>query len=218
MESKQLNKIILLLALGFSINLFSQLQMADIDGEKLTINLKSQKSNFVKIIENKDFDVFYILDKERYIFDKRHKNVDLVNLIFFSKKYNKGILAIFKQSIEYKKKSDYNITLHTNFHNQYMFQPSMIIVDNDFNYEYLMKYYYMPLPYDKNVYTSGVKIQDNKNKCNTVEFNIKGNMIYENIDDILSNISKISKSDSNKKCDPIVAEIDLRGFFQKIIK
>ncbi|MDQ0781249.1 hypothetical protein [Chryseobacterium sp. W4I1] len=214
MESKQLNRIILLLTLTFSMNLFSQMKMMDIDGKKLTINLKKEKGDIIKIIENRDFNVFYLLDRERFDFDKKFRNVDLVNLIFFSKKYNKAILTIFKQSINYKGKSNYNITLYTGSHDEYMFQPSMIILDKNFNYEYLMKYYYMPLPDDKNIYTSGIKIQDNKNRCNIIEFDIKGNIVYENIDNILSNISKIPIDNTLKNCDPIIYETDLKDFFR----
>ncbi len=75
-----------------------------------------------------------------------------------------------------------------------MFIPSMIIVDKDFNYEYLMKYYYMPPPPPENgVYKSWIAIQDNKNRCNVIDIDIKGNAIHENIDDLLSNISKVPK-------------------------
>lgn len=98
-----------------------------------------------------------------------------------------------------------------------MFIPSMIIVDKDFNYEYLLKYSYIHLPHDKNVYKSSISIQDIKNYCNIVHTDIQGNIIYENIDDILSNISKINKTSATKNCDPIVYDIDLRNFPEKII-
>ncbi|WP_027386457.1 hypothetical protein [Chryseobacterium gregarium] len=219
MESKQLNKIIFLIALAFNMHVFSQMKMADIENKKISVNLNTEKRNIIKIFENKDYNVFYILDRKSFDFDKNLRNIDLVNLIFFSKKYNKGILTLFKQSIEHDKKSVYNINLFTGSHDKYMFIPSMIIVDKDFNYEYLMKYYYMPLPPPKSeIYTSGIKIQSNKNRCNGVEIDINDNIINENIDDILSNISKISTTDNkNKKCNPIVYEMDLRDFFPKKI-
>jgi hypothetical protein len=97
-----------------------------------------------------------------------------------------------------------------------MFKPSMIIVDKDFNYEYLLMYYYMPPPSPENgAYKSWITIQDNKNRCNVIKIDIKGNAIYENIDDILENTSKVPKDISTKKCDPIVYEMDLKDFFLK---
>jgi hypothetical protein len=92
----------------------------------------------------------------------------------------------------------------------------MIIVDKDFNYEYLMEYSYMHLPHDINVYTSSIVIQNIKRYCNVKHIEIKGNAIYENIDDILSNISKINKDETVKKdCGPVIQAIDLRDFFSK---
>ncbi|MGN7866355.1 hypothetical protein [Chryseobacterium sp. 22458] len=219
MELKQLNKILILLGLVFNINGFSQLKMADIENKKVSVNLTTEKKNIIKIFEDRDYKIFYILDKKRFDFDKKLTNVDLVNLVFFSKKYNKGILTLFKQSIQHKKKSVYNIDLHTGSADNYMFIPSMIIVDKDFNYEYLMKYSYIHLPNDINVYTSSISIQDNENRCNKVRIVLKGNAIHENIDDLLSNISKVPKNVSTGKCDPIVYEMDLKDFFpEKIVQ
>lgn len=219
MELKQLNKIIILLTFTISMNSFSQMKMIDINGEKLTINLEKEKRNVIKISENKDYCVFYILDKRGLDFDVGLGTVDLVNLIFFSKKYNKGILTIFEQGIVHKKKSVYDITLYTNHFGKYMYKSSMAILDKDFNYEYLMKYSYIHLPHDRNVYTSSISIQDINNYCNVMHTKIEGNVIYENIDDILSNISKVpNTSSTSKKCDPIVYDIDRRDYFPKEIK
>ncbi|MDQ1098576.1 MULTISPECIES: hypothetical protein [Chryseobacterium] len=218
MESKQLNKIIVLLVLTINMSVFSQMKMADIEDKEFSVNLNTEKKSIIKIFENKHYDVFYILDRKKFDFDKKVRNVDLVNIIFFSKKYNKGILALFKQSIENKKKSIYDIRLHTGSAGNYMFIPSMIILDKDFNYEYLLKYYYMPLPPPKSdIYTSGIKIQDNDNRCNIIEIDIKGNILNENIDDILSNTLTISNDKTTKSCDPIVYDIDLKDFFPKKI-
>lgn len=218
MESKQLNKIIVLLVLTINMSVFSQMKMADIEDKEFSVNLNTEKKSIIKIFENKHYDVFYILDRKKFDFDKKVRNVDLVNIIFFSKKYNKGILALFKQSIENKKKSIYDIRLHTGSTGNYMFIPSMIILDKDFNYEYLLKYYYMPLPPPKSdIYTSGIKIQDNDNRCNIIEIDIKGNILNENIDDILSNTLTISNDKTTKSCDPIVYDIDLKDFFPKKI-
>ena len=119
---------------------------------------------------------------------------------------------------ECQKKSVYNIDLHTGSADNYMFIPSMIIVDKDFNYEYLMKDSYIHLPNDINAYTSSISIQDNENRCNKVRIVLKGNAIHENIDDLLSNISKVPKNVSTGKCDPIVYEMDLKDFFpEKIV-
>lgn len=217
MESKQLNKIVLLLTLVLSINVFSQMKMIDINGKKLSINLKKEKRNIIKILDNNDYNVFYILDRRGLDFKEGVGTVDMVNLIFFSKKYNKGILTIFKQGIVHKKKCVYDISLDTGSHDKYMFIPSMIIVDKDFNYEYLMEYYYMPPPPpEKGNYTSWITLQDMKNYCNTIHTDLKGNAIYENIDDILSNIFKISKNtNALKECNPIISDADLKYFFPK---
>ncbi|MGN7759725.1 hypothetical protein ACTJIV_19895 [Chryseobacterium sp. 22532] len=220
MELKQLNKIIILIACAFNINIFSQMNMADIEDKQFSVNLKKENRSIIKILDDANYIVYYVLDKRNFEFDKRHRNVDLVNLIFFSKKYNKGILTLFKQSIDHKKKSVYNITLLTGSYDKYMFKPSMIIVDKDFNYEYLMMYHYMPPPPPENgAYKSWITIQDNKNRCNVKHIDLKGNAIYENIDDILNNISKIGKDKKAQDCEPVVYEMDLRDYFpKKIIK
>ncbi|MET3038551.1 hypothetical protein ABXT08_20885 [Chryseobacterium sp. NRRL B-14859] len=195
--------------------------MADIDRQEFSVNSKSEKKNLIKISENSNYTVYYILDRKDFDLKKGLGTNRIANIIFFSKKYSKGILVNFEQMIYYVKKNIYKISLHTDSHNKYMFIPSMIIVDNDFNYEYLMKYYYMPLPPPKgDIYTSSIAIQDIKNYCNGMETEIKGNIINENIDDILSNISKISKKNSSeKKCNPIIYDIDLKDFFpNKIIR
>ncbi len=49
MESKQLSKIILLLTLVFSMNVFSQMKMADIENRKFSVNLNTEKRNIIKI-------------------------------------------------------------------------------------------------------------------------------------------------------------------------
>lgn len=220
MELKQLNKITILLALIININAFSQMKMADIEGKQFSIDLKAEKRNIIKILDNDNYSVFYLLNRKKFDFDKKHRNVDLVNLIFFSKKYNKGILTLFKQSIDYKKKAIYNITLYSGLAGNYMFVPSMIIVDQNFNYEYLVMYSYIHPPYDMNTYKSSISIQDNRNRCNIIHIDLKGNAVYENIDDILSNISKVPKENSSEKeCNPVIYDIDLKDFFpEKIIK
>lgn len=217
MELKQLNKILILLALTISISMFSQMKMADIENKEFSVNSKTEKRNLIKLSDDSKYSVYYILNRKDFDLKKESGTNGIANIIFFSKKYNKGILVNFKQMIYHVKTNVYDISLHTGSHDKYMFIPSMIIVDKDFNYEYLMKYYYMPLPNDRNIYTSGIKIQDNKNRCNVIEFDIKGNMIYENIDDILSNICKLGKNNTTKKCDPIVYEMDLIDYFPKKI-
>lgn len=217
MESKHLSKILVLLTLAISINVFSQLKMIDLDRKKITINLKTEKQNIIKIFDENDYNVYYILDRRGLDFKKGIGTVDMVNLIFFSKKYNKGILTTFEQKIVHEKKSIYNITISISNAGEYMFAPSMIIVDKDFNYEYLMSYIYIHLPDNKNVYTSSITIQDIKNYCNLRHIDIKGNAIYEDIDDILSNISKISTINASEKCNPIISHMDLKYFFPKKI-
>lgn len=217
MESKQLNKIIVLIALTFYMSVFSQMKMADIENKKFSVNLTTEKNDIIKILDNNSYSVFYILDRRGLDFDEGVGTVDMANLIFFSKKYNKGIVAIFKQSIEHDKKSVYNIKLFTGSHDRYMFLPSMIIIDKDFNYEYLMEYYYMPPPPpEKGDYTSWITLQDAKNYCNTIHIDLKGNVIYENIDDILSNISKISNRKTEENCNSISNE-SLKYVFPKKI-
>lgn len=214
MELKQLNKIGILLALVSSIITFSQMKMADIEDKHFSVNSKTEKRNLIKISDNNNYSVYYILDRRDFELKKGVGTNGIANIIFFSKKYNKGILVIFEQMI-YRVKTDvYDITLSTSSHDKYMFNPSMIIVDKDFNYEYLMIYHYMSPPPPKNgAYKSWITIQDNKNRCNLMHTDIKGNLIYENIDDILSNISKISTNNTDKDCSPIVYEMDLKNFF-----
>ncbi|MCW1961278.1 hypothetical protein [Chryseobacterium viscerum] len=79
----------------------------------------------------------------------------------------------------------------------------------------------MPLPPPKNeIYKAWITIQDTRNFCNVTDIDLKGNIVYENIDDILSNISKVPKENiSEKKCNPVIYDIDLKDFFpEKIIK
>ncbi|MDC8107124.1 hypothetical protein MTQ00_21790 [Chryseobacterium sp. B21-037] len=220
MELKQLNKVLILLAIVVNLNAFSQMKMADIENKQFSINLKTQKQNLIKIFDDNNYSIYYLLDRRNFDL-KLHSDIkDKANIIFFSKKYNKGIITVFPQSVNHKQKDIYNITLYTGSADNYMFVPSMIIVDKDFNYEYLTKYSYLHLPYDINTYKSSISIQDNKNRCNIIHIDLKGNAVYENIDDILSNISKIPKEDSSgKECNSIIYEIDLKDFFpKKIIK
>ncbi len=199
------------------MNVFSQMKMADIENKKISVNLTTEKNDIIKILDNNSYSVFYILDRRGLDFDENVGTVDMVNLIFFSKKYNKGILTTFKQGIVHDKKSVYNITLYTGSAGKYMFLPSMIIVDKDFNYEYLMEYHYMPPPPpETGNYTSWITLQDAKNYCNTIHADLKGNVIYENIDDILNNISKIDNSKKGKNCNSISNE-SLKYVFPKKI-
>lgn len=219
MVLKQLSKIAIFLYLTISINGFSQLKMSNVEDKELLINLKTEKRNIIKIFDDSKYSIFYILDRGRFDLKEGIGINETANLIFFSKKYNKGILTIFKQTIEHKKKSTYRISLHTGSTDNYMFIPSMIIVNKNFNYEYLMKYSYINLPNNKNVYTSTLRIQDIKNYCNIVNVDIKSNIIYENIDDIFSNIPKIRTYKTNQDCEPIIPNIDIRDFFpKKVIK
>lgn len=193
------------------------MKMVDIDDKKFSINLTTEKKDIIKILDNNSYSVFYILDRRGLDFDKGVGTVDMANLIFFSKKYNKGILTTFKQGIMHDKKSVYNITLYTGSTGKYMFLPSMIIVDKDFNYEYLMEYYYMPIsPYKNDIYKSCIAIQDIKNYCNIAKIDLKDNIVYENIDDILSNISKINNGETGKNCNSISNE-SLKYIFPKKI-
>lgn len=222
MGSKQLNRIVLLIACVIGINTFSQMKMVDIDGNKFSVNLKTEKSSMIKILDDINYSVYYILDRKALDFRKKGLGtVTLVNLIFFSKKYNKGIFTVFEQGVVNRKKSIYDITIRISYFKENMFIPSMAILDEDFNYEYFMKYYYMqPPPPKGGDYKSWITIQDTKNYCNLVRIDLKGNAIYENIDDILNNISKIDKDNNTRKdCNSIIYDIDMRDYFpNKIIK
>lgn len=204
------------MAFAINISVFSQMKMADIDGTEFSVNLKTEKKNLIKILENDNYTVYYILDRKDFDLKKGLGTNGIANMIFFSKKYNKGILVNFEQMIYHVKKNIYKISLNTGSHDKYMFVPSMIIVDNNFNYEYLMKYYYMSAP-KSDIYTSGITIQDIKNYCNSMETDIKGNIINETIDDILSNIAKVNSNGIRKDCKPIIYDIDLKDFFPKKI-
>ena len=192
--------------------------MADIEDKTFTINSKTEKQNHIKIFDNDDYSIYYVLDRRDFDLKKGLGINGIGSIIFFSKKYNKGILANFKQMTYHIKKNIYEISLSTGANGNYMFKSSMIIVDNDFNYEYLMAYYYMPPPPPKKGdYTSWITIQDAKNYCNLTDIDLKGNLLYENIDDILSNICKVPKDNISKKCTPIVYEMDLKDFFPERI-
>jgi len=218
MELKSLNKIIVLLALIISVKAFSQMKMAQVEGRKFSINSKTEKRNLIKIFDDKNYNVYYILDRRDLDLKKGLKTNGIANIVFFSKKYDKGILVNFEQMIHHVKANIYNISLYTGSHDKYMFVPSMAILDKDFNYEYFMKYYYMPPPKNDD-YKSWITIQDTKNYCNTANFDLKDNVIYENIDDILNNISKVSKNNTAKDCSSIIDDMDVRDFFpKKIIK
>jgi hypothetical protein len=161
---------------------------------------------------------FYFLHRTHVNLKKGLGTNGVANIIFFSKKYTKGILVNFEQMIYHVKTNIFKISLRTGSHDKYMFIPSMIILDKDFNYEYEMKYYYMPLPPPKSdIYTSSITIQNIKN-CNGIQTDIKGNIINENIDDILNNISKVSKERRSKECNPLVSDKDLNFFPKKIFK
>lgn len=194
------------------------MKMTDIDGNKFSVNLETEKSDLIKILDDTNYSVYYILDRRALDFKKGLNTVTLVNLIFFSKKYNKGILAIFEQGVVHRKKNIYDINIIINYFKKNMFISSMAILDKDFNYEFFIKYYYMsPPPPKGGDYKSWITIQDTKNYCNVTNFDIKGNAIDEKIDDILSNISNVPKNNTSKKCDPIIYDIDIRDFFPKEI-
>lgn len=219
MGLKQLNRILVLIAFAINMNVFSQMKMTDIEDKKISINSKEEKRNLIKISDDSRYSVYYIIDRRDFDLKKGLGTNGTANIIFFSKKYNKGILVNFEQMIYRVKRNIYEINLHTGSHDKYMFRPSMIIVDEDFNYEYLMMYYYMqPPPPQGGDYKSWITMQDTKNYCNLVHIDLKGNVIYENIDDILSNISKISKDNNTRKdCNSIIYDIDMRDYFPKKI-
>jgi len=216
MELKQLNKIILLLALAMSINMFSQIKMANIENKKFSVNLKTENRNLINIYNDSNYSIYYILNKKDFDLKIGSGVSSIANVIFFSKKYNKGILATFRQGTYRKKKSIYDISLFTNSHDNYMFVSSMAILDKNFNYEYFMKYYYMSPP-EGGVNKSWITIQDTKNYCNVISVDLKGNVIYENIDDILSNISKVSELKKINDCNSIIYDMDVNEYFPKKI-
>jgi hypothetical protein len=221
MELKQLNKLTILIALIININAFSQMKMADIENKQFSVNSKTQKQNLIKISDDNNYSIYYILDRRSFDLKLGSGISDKANIIFFSKKYNKGILTLFRQSIYHKKKNIYNITLYTGSADNYMFVSSMAVLDKDFNYEYFIKYHYITTPPPENeVYKSWITIQNTKNYCNLIDIDLKGNAIYENINDILSNISKVPKENSfEQKCNSVIYDIDLKDFFpEKIIK
>lgn len=218
MELKQLNKIVILLALAICMNTFSQTKIADIENKEFSVNSKTEKRNLIKIFDDSNYSIYYILDRRDFDLEIGSGVSGTANVIFFSKKYNKGILSILRQGIYREKKSIYNVSLFTGSQDKYMFVSSMAILDKDFNYEYFMKYYYLPPPPpNKGDYSSWITIQDTKNYCNKIRIDLKGNVIYENIDDILSNISKVPVDEKRKDCNCIIYNMDLNEFFPKKI-
>jgi len=219
MELKHLNKITVLLFLITGISTFSQMKIADLEGKKFLINSKTEKRNIIPIFNDINYSVYYILDKRSFDLKLGLGVNGVGNVIFFSKKNNKGILVKFEEMIYHVKKNVYEISLRTGSHGKYMFIPSLIIIDKDFNYEYLMEYYYMmPPPPKDGDYSSWITIQEIKNYCNFKRIDLKGNLVYEDINDILSNILKINiNEDKFKECDPLISDADLKRFFPKKI-
>lgn len=221
MELKRLNKIVILLVFAINIKAFSQMKMANIEGKDFLINSKIERRNVIPIFDDANNTIYYLSDKRNFDLRLGLGVNSVANLIFFSKKINKGILVKFEQMIYQVKKNIYEIHLRTGSNDEYMLIPSMLIVDKDFNYEYLMKYHYMmPPPPEERDYSSWITIEDIKNHCNFKDITLKGNIIYEDIDDILSNIPKISIiEDKSKKCNPLISNEDLNNLFpKKIIK
>ena len=217
MELKQLNNIITLLAIAFNISIFSQTKLADIENREFSINLKKEKSNFIKISDDANYSVYYVFDKKDFDLKIGLGTNGIAKVIFFSKIYNKGILSIFEQIAYRVKRNVYNIRIRTGSYDKNMFVSSLAILDKDFNYEYFIKYYNMPPPPpEKGIYKSSFIIQDSKNYCRTNDVVIKGNLIYENIDDILNSIHTLDTNKiSGKNCDPIINNLDFNEFFKK---
>ncbi|MDR6489151.1 hypothetical protein J2799_003690 [Chryseobacterium vietnamense] len=217
MVLKQLNKIIVLIVFAINTNICSQIKISDIENKKFSINSKTQKQNLVKISDNSDYSIYYIVNRRDFNLKKGLGTNGIAKVIFFSKMYNKGILINFQQMIYRAKTNIYNISLHTGANDKYMFVSSMAVLDKDFNYEYFMKYHYMQSsPLENGGYKSWITIQDTKNYCNLIDIDLRDNVIYENINDILSNIPKIPKENNiKKKCTSIIYDMDLKDFFQR---
>lgn len=219
MVLKQLNRTILLIICTFSTNVFSQTKMADIEDKKIFINSKTEKRNLIEIFDDSKYSIYYILDRKDFDLKKGLGTNGLAKIIFFSKKYNKGILVNFEQMMYRIKKNTYEVNLRTGSYGKNMFVSSMAILDKDFNYEYFMAYYYMqPPPPKGGDYKSWVTIQDTKNYCNVAHIDLKDIAIHEDIDDILSHISDVPKNNTSKKCESIIYDIDIRDYFPKITK
>ncbi|OCK50677.1 hypothetical protein BA768_19370 [Chryseobacterium sp. CBo1] len=217
MELKQLNNIIILIAIACNISVFSQTKLADIENKEFSINLKKEKSNFIKISDDANYSIYYVFDKKDFDLKKGLGTNGIAKVIFFSKKYNKGIFSIFEQVAYREKRNVYNIRIRTGSYDKNMFVSSLAILDKDFNYEYFIKYYHLPPPPpDKGIYKSSFIIQDSKNYCRTNDIVIKGNLIYEKIDDILSSIQTLDTNKINgKECDRIINNLDFNDFFKK---
>lgn len=212
MELKQLNRIIALLAMIIGMNVFSQIKMTNIEGKKISINSKTEKRNIIKIFDDNNYSLFYIVDRRDFNLKKGLGVNGRANIIFFSKKYNKGLLANFEQMIYHTKKNIYNITLYVD---KYVI-PSMIIVDENFNYEYVMTNYFGPLP-ENDVNVSRIGIQDYKNYCKLKKMSLNKIIIEEKIDDILKILD--TKTITSTNCEPTFNTADLKYFFpEKIIK
>ncbi|AZA58197.1 hypothetical protein [Chryseobacterium shandongense] len=221
MALKQLNKIIIFVIYILSINSFSQMKMVDIENKKISVNSETEKKNLIEIFEDSRYIIYYVLDRKDFNLKNGLGTNGIAKIIFFSKKYSKGILVNFSQTMYHTKKNTYEINLRTGSYSKYMLVSSMAIIDKDFNYEYFMKYYYMPPPPLKgdSGYKSWIAIQDTKNYCNITYVDLKDNVVYENIDDILSNIVNVPKNEISKRCDPIIYDIDIRDYFpEKILK
>ena len=216
MVLKQLNKLAITILVCTGTSILSQMKMLDLGEKEFSINSKTNKSNIIKILDNNNYKIYYILNKKDFDLKKNVGTNGIANIIFFSKKYKKGILANFRQSIFRKSNSLYSIVIHKSLTDNYMFIPSMIIVDQDFNYKYFMKYYYIPLPPpNNNVYKSSLTIQSINNYCETKKIDLKGNILAEDIDYILSDIPEINHNTQEKNCESIIYDIDLKDFFPK---
>jgi len=217
---KNLDKVILLVIFTININVFSQIRMSNIEGIKFTVNSKTENNNIIKIFDNDDYDVYYVLDRRDFDLKKGLGTNGIAKTIFFSKKYKKGILINFKQMIYRLNKNIYEINLHTGSHDKYMFNSFMAIVDKNFKYEYFVVYHYMPPPpSEKGEYKSWITVQNTDNYCNMQDFDLQDIIINENVDDLLNNILKMSTDELEDGCSRIISDIDFKEFFsKKIIK
>ncbi len=211
MELKQLNKIILILSFFIGINVFSQMNMSYINGEKLTINSKTKKGDFIKLVDDNNYTIYYIIDRKDFDLKRGLGTSSMANIIFFSKKYNKGILASFQQMIYHVKKNVYNISLSVDEH---MIIPQMIIVDKNFNYEYLMTSYFGPLP-NSDIDISRMRIQDYRDYCKIKKMSLNKIIIDEDINEILKILNTDTITSTN--CEVIFEVEDLKQFFPKKI-
>ncbi len=204
MVLKQLNKILLLISILISNLFMSQIKFADMNKKKFKINIAKEKKNLVKIFNSNKYSVYYLFNKGD--FSNQFNGTTKANLIFFSKTEKKGIFIYlnYGQNIYYIKKNVFDVVLNVEKINLI---PNMILLDGNFNYEYLLNYYNIQ-PSKTNTEKIGFNVQEIDDYCNSRDYTLTEEMINSDLKNIL--YISLHKQTATNICTPI---FDLKLFF-----